>query len=143
MANAFWAHSFLPRTKHQHVEGQTVSLEEFLKKFSAAHPSWLQMWGSVGTAGLAILVTSVGGSWTAASQVMSGKLQYVREDVQELKKDVKDLNQNVHVIRTDVASMKQEQQKLHTDVASIKQDVRALHEGLSDNQELVTDKTIS
>lgn len=98
-------------------------MEQFVKTFEASHPSWVQMWGSLGVAGLAVLVTSVGGTWTAAHSVVSGNLQYVRDDVTKAKNDISDMKQDLHTVRSDVAILKQDVAVLKQDVAEIKQDM--------------------
>ena len=70
----------------------------------------------MGAAGLAVLVTFVGGTWTAANSVMSGNLQYVRDDLNIAKIDISAMKQDLHTVRLDVAILKQ-------DVADIKQDI--------------------
>ena len=116
---AMWRASRLVRAGSS--EGQVVPVEQFVKAFEASHPSWLQMWGCIGTAGFAVLLTSVSGTWAAATSVMSGNLQYLRDDMVTAKKDLSAMKQDLHTLSTDVATLQQDVAILNQDVAGIKQ----------------------
>ena len=89
------------------------------------------MIGSVGTAGLAVVVTAVGGSWTAANSVMSSHLVMVRQDVADMKKavdamraDLETVKQDTGTIKADLETVKHSSGTMKADLESMKHDVR-------------------
>lgn len=62
-----------------------ASLDQFLSVFRESHPSWPQVMSVVGISGIGIVVTAIGGTWTAASKVMDAQLDPIQKDITIIK----------------------------------------------------------
>ena len=66
----------------------------------------------VGVSGTAVVASAVGGTWTAASQVMQNQLEPLRNDLDALKKDVSLVKENVAVVKEELAKVRESQQRV-------------------------------
>jgi len=62
-----------------------ASLDQFVSLFRESHPSWPQFMGVVGISGVGIVVTAIGGTWTAANKVMDAQLEPIKKDLTMIK----------------------------------------------------------
>lgn len=62
-----------------------ASLDQFMSLFRESHPSWPQFMGVVGISGVGIVVTAIGGTWTAANKVMDAQLEPIKKNLTMIK----------------------------------------------------------